>query len=289
MVGLASSFLAHRPAEAVLRAGPTLDEALARLVAAGRDAWPQVVLETERFVAHLARVLPVGASLEDLLRLRAAELHLTCAAAAGSAAAIKALEAGYLSRLDGALRRAGATPATMDEAKQRLRESLLVQRNQGPARIAQYGGRGDLLSWLRISAVREAFKVYRAEPETASLFDDTALSTLGAADAEVQTVLRLHRDDFVQALRQAIAALDPEDRMLLDRHHLQNQSIDVLAAALGIHRATVARRLERAREALGRAVRRDFAQRFGLGKRSCDSLVGALAERMDVTLGALGR
>src|SRR5688500_12359726 len=92
----ASSFLAAldpalRPAFDV----PALRAALSDFLQQARAADPAWSIDDVTFVEHVARVLEDGADLAALERLRAADLYLACACAAGDERALAGFEAEY--------------------------------------------------------------------------------------------------------------------------------------------------------------------------------------------------
>jgi len=56
---------------------------------------------------------------------------------------------------------------------------------------------------------------------------------------------------------------------------------------LGIHRATAARRIARAREQLVAATRRELVTRLELEDGELDEIIGLVTSRLDISLGAL--
>src|SRR5262249_44224581 len=97
---------------------------------------------------------------------------------------------------------------------------------------------------------------------------------LAAATDLEQVMLRAEaKAALADALRTAVAELDAEDRALLRLHVSDQLGIDELARLYGVHRATAARRVERARRELGRLTRRSLATSLALPPWEVDSLV----------------
>src|SRR5262249_35211885 len=138
---------------------------------------------------------------------------------------------------------------TAADLRQVLREKLYVARPGERPKLAEYAGQGKLASWLRITAVRVFLDLGKRkdrarEPPAA----DGELAMPDPRDLSLEVIKAEYRAAVGQAMRDAAAQLAPADRHLLHQHFVAGLSIDQLGAALGIHRATAARRVTRARE-----------------------------------------
>jgi RNA polymerase sigma-70 factor (ECF subfamily) len=101
-------------------------------------------------------------------------------------------------------------------------------------------------------------------------------------DLELDFIEREIRAEATRALYEAARALSPGDRHLLRQHLLGRMSIDELGGVYGIHRATVARRLQNARERLLAGVRAAISERLGV--EEVGSVMRLLASRLDASL-----
>src|SRR5262245_41214564 len=126
---------------------PALDDALARALAAGRAAWPAIAVDERALVRYLAeRVGPGEDASSAIDALHASDLHLACACAAGSTAALEAFSRHMLSDLGASLSRVGAA-ALAEDVRQILLERLFVGSAESPPKIGAYAGRGQLAAW----------------------------------------------------------------------------------------------------------------------------------------------
>jgi RNA polymerase sigma-70 factor (ECF subfamily) len=157
-------------------------------------------------------------------------------------------------------------------------------------RIAEYGGRGSLTSWVRVAAIRLALDALadsgatRPPPdeEGAALYDQ-----LHADDPELELIRERHRDDVNAALRDAFAALSAEQRNLLRLSYRDGRSIDEIGALLATPRATVARWIARAREAVLEDARRSLEARLHLTPSELQSLVELLRSQLHLSVSRL--
>ena len=109
---------------------------------------------------------------------------------------------------------------------------------------------------MRITATRELIRHQRKRAREAPS-DRPLDEALGDAGDPLLSHLKAeYRTEFAGALREANAELDSETRTLLRQQIVDQLSIDEIGAAFGVHRATAARWLLRARGALVTATRR---------------------------------
>jgi RNA polymerase sigma-70 factor (ECF subfamily) len=214
-------------------------------------------------------------------------LFLACACVRGVPDAIRAFEASYVVEIRRAGERARLTPDGVNELTQILRQDLLVGRDGGRPKLAEYGGRGDLRGWLKVTAMRAALKVKkRSQRDVAAPANESMLLEMGSTgdDPELSYMKALYGDAFRAAFRVAAGGLDPRDRNLLRQHFVEGRTIDELGTLYGVHRATTARWIQGAREKLLVATRREFANRAQVTPRECESVLRLVQSRFDVTL-----
>jgi RNA polymerase sigma-70 factor (ECF subfamily) len=263
-----------------------LAPALADALAAARAAWPDITVEPERFVARLARH---AADLGALRALRATDLYLACACAAGDATAISRFEEAYFPEVGFAAKRTRATDAQADEIRQRLRRVLFVAEGDRPAAIAEFAGRGDLRSWVRISATRDFIHMIRRDKREVHVGDDQNLLDLLVPehDPELAYIGAMYRDAMTAAVRGAFTALEARQRRLLRLAILDGLTIDELGKLHGVHRATAARWLADARERVLELTRAALADTLGATSTEVDSIVRLVHGRVEVSLDRL--
>lgn len=251
---------------------------------AARAAWPQITLQDEVFDAYVAeREAPASPE-------RAADLFVACAASRGDGAAIAALEARYFGDLARALAKTGLDAADVAEVLQQLRAFLFVKTGDAPPRIVEYKGRGDLGGWLRVTAVRLGSKLRRKTKREVPLDDGGAAMLDGPGlDPEVGYLKEAYRAQFAEAFKEALRALPARERLLLQQHLLDGLSIDEIGGLHGVHRATAARWVSKAKDDLLADARERFAARVGVSKRECDSVLRMVESRLDVTLRSLAK
>lgn len=281
---LSADFLARVPDDKRARfaAVPDLEIVLADLVAAGQRAWPEIRLAPRELLVFLAPLVPAEAAA-DLSSLRAGDLHLVRAYGLGVAGAVAALETHCMSRVATALERLGTPAATIADIQQDLRQHL-VEMQTAPRARQGYAGRGDLSSWLCVSAVRAAGR-RRDRARRERPLEDLAELISPEHDPEVLQLRTTCKQELEAALEQALASLTSRERNILHYHFVERLSIDQIGGFYGVHRATAARWIERTREALSQRTRELLAQRVSLSQDGFRRMLSLIQSQISVLLG----
>lgn len=213
------------------------------------------------------------------------DLALARSASRGDAFAIAELERTHRVLLDSVCRRFAGPGHTHEDLMQILRSKLFVAEPERRPRIAEYDGRGSLAGWLRVLAVRELIDLTRRKDRARelALTDDTP-ELIEPNDLALEAIKAEYRGAVAQALLAAARRLEPGDRHLLRQHLVSGLTIDQLAAVLGIHRATAARRIARAREQLAAIARALVAERLALGEAELGEIFSLVASKLELTI-----
>ena len=272
------------------RAGRALEPALGRVMERAAAGLRGEAPSPEELLPHLARLLPEPREDEDLpavlQRLRIEDLSLAWACLRGDAEAVAELERQYFHVVDAALAQIPDAAAQSAEIKQQLRDRLFVAPGKdGRPRIAQYSGRGDIRSWLRVAAIRCALNHLQRQGREVALSDE-ALAGLAAPgqDAELDLLKRRYRAEFKRAFEGALAALGSRDRNLLRYHYLERLNIDQIGAIHEVHRTTVARWLGRTRETLLAETRRLLMEQLRIERGEFESIMRLIESQLDASI-----
>lgn len=207
--------------------------------------------------------------------------------AAGDKDALARYERELVPVIAAQLRRRGHDAEAIAELQQILRARLFVGDGTGPA-IAAYEGRGTLKSWVLVSALREAVRMkQRGQREPATEHEALLALADRVVDDSDAPVKAAYREAFRAAFRDAIGLLAPRDRTLLRMHLLDGLTIDQIGALQGVHRATAARWVERARASVALAVRRAMMKQLGADPFDTDELLGWVQSRIELSLSVL--
>ena len=261
-----------------------IEPALRAMVAAAAAAWPDVRVPDDVFVAHVAARLPEGPLPEALTALRGDDLYLACACGRGDAAALAAFEATYGADLRGALGRFVRGDAATSDLAQQVRERLFVGKGASAAKIGEYSGRGQLRNWLKAVTARVALNALDGARKELPLEDEMMAQMPSTADPLLDHMKRTYRAEFKTAFQATVLALSAEDRTLLSQHFIDGLNIDEIALIHGVHRATAARWLGRARDAILVGTRSALTERLGTSKEELESIMRLIASDLEVSM-----
>lgn len=200
--------------------------------------------------------------------------------ARGERAALELFERVLIEQVRAAVVRVDASPAFADEVAQLLRVRLLL----APVRLLEYSGRGPLAKWLRVSALRTALSLRRGLQ--ARPVSDEALADMAAPgeEPELELMRGRYRTQFRDAFSKAFSALSTHERNLMRLHYLEGVSLVQVGQHYGIHRVTVARQLDQARQVLFDETRRLVADQLQLGREEFEALVAVLRSQLDISI-----
>ncbi len=241
----------------------------------------------DQVVEHVARTLAADATPAALERLRVADLYLACGCAVGDRDALNAFEAEFGRDIDLAIARSGNVDIGKDEFRQLLRNKLFVAAEGKRPKIADYAGRGDLRSWVRVTALRTIVDIVRQRAGGKEI--PVEADMLGAMpspqeDPELDYIQRTYKSEFRYALQEAFAALTPRERNLLRHHVLHGLNIDQVGALYRVHRTTAFRWIEKARKSLLRETRAALMRRLNVGSGELLSIMRVVQGDLDVSV-----
>lgn len=264
-----------------------LDEELATMAAAAVEARGSLGVTSEALVAHVARVAGAKTEPASLGTLRAGDLYLACACAAGHDRALQLFEDEYGRDIDLAIARSGNVNLGKDEFRQLLRDKLFVPRGDKPPKIADYAGRGDLRSWVRVTALRMIVDIVRSNNAGREISVESEM--LGAMpspneDPELDYIQRVYKSEFKDALQSAFGSLTPRERNLLRHQVIHGLNIDQVGAIYRVHRTTAFRWIEKARKSLLRETRSALMSRLRVGTVEFHSIMRVVQGDLDVSV-----
>jgi RNA polymerase sigma-70 factor (ECF subfamily) len=226
-----------------------------------------------------AEAQPAAADLEAYLdSLFVEDLALAGACERGTQAAWIEFLTRYRPALFGAALALARDEARAEEITDTLYAELygLEERDGRRRSLFQYfHGRSSLTTWLRSVVSRTFVNGYRAE-QRSQAFKGRVAQDLGPeaeiapapADPDRVRYLEMLR----QSLSEALAQLEPRERLRLSYYHVQELTLAQVGRLLGEHESTVSRKLEHARQAVRKEVERRLRNDHGLASdevRAC--------------------
>lgn len=261
---------------------------LARELAEAHARWPEATINDHAFATALAQRVATQRDVAAAApRLRVEDLFLAQWCASGDPRAIAAFERTYAADLDTLVGRFRRLPVTEDELRQALRIKLFVGGEGRAPRIGDYSGFGFLQNWVRVTALRALVDIARSERARRLeelLADDDLIGVAAPGDVAGAYAREHYGREIKQAFARAVAGLAPRQRNFLRHAHVDQLTLDQIAALYGIHRATVARTLAQARAELVTSTRRELGRVLGIPDEQLDSVVRAADSRIDLSL-----
>ncbi|MBN2191257.1 MAG: sigma-70 family RNA polymerase sigma factor [Polyangiaceae bacterium] len=277
--------------EACARAGRVPDPAdrLEVLAATATDrargAWPELDVDLRTFYQHLVTVMaePSAAELE---KVAIEDLYLAFACGHGIAGAVQAFDREYARELEIALTKMRLPPDRASDARQDIRERLFVGFAKSPPQILRYSGTGRLRPWFRVTVAHALMDDLRRQKNVPRSDQEEAILGVPAPEPEpeLEYLKTLYGSEFRTAFEETVHALDPEDRNLLRMHYARGLTTAQIACAFGVHRATAARQVARARDRLAQGTRDRMKQRLRLTTREQESVLRLIESQIHVSI-----
>lgn len=253
-------------------------------------AYPTLGLDGHRFIERLAGLLPSSSEWPDdfkawLGERCVADLYLATACTADHPAALRLFETQLIAKVPSFVSRLNLPSDLIDEAQQILRTKLFVGTAESGPVLDEYQGRGSLVSWVRVTAVRIGLDIVsvhnRHQQEEESVADE-----LLAPDSDVElTYLKTrYRAVFKQALADAIQSLSVEQRNLLRMSVVGGLTTIQLAALFAVNQSTIVRRLQTAKEQLGKSTQKLLRERLHLDQRGIESMFRLVQSQLDASM-----
>lgn len=268
----------------------TIDEAVARLLGRAANSRGLAAADLEkRVAAALDKYLfkqDENATANDVKtfvdELRADDLCLILACERGDEAAWSELVKNFDATVKSAARKyAKNTEDAEDLAGSIWAELYGLKRDQSgnlKTKLAYYSGRGSLGGWLRAVTNQLAIDQFRKESKFVQIEEQREFENLAqesSANSENSKIVHASDDpeenfsqkqtqkDVSGAMRQAIAELDAEDRLILKLYYFDEVKLKEIGATLGFHEATASRKLARVQTEIRRAVERILQKQHG--------------------------
>lgn len=257
-----------------------LDQALVAAIARARAAWPSIEVDDETFAVFLdERSLDRGIDA-----IHAEDLFLACGCLHGDQAAVDAFERTIIRALPQVIGRIDGSPEFVADVLAEVRVKLVVGQTGKPAALTRYVGYGPLRSFAMVVAMREATDRKRNAGKEV-LADELLLAMpFGGASPETVQLREQLRGPFGKAFKAALTELSARERNILRLHFAEGVTADAIGKVYRVHRSTIHRWIDAARERVIAETRRHLMTDLKLGRDALDAMMGELAEGVDLTL-----
>jgi RNA polymerase sigma-70 factor, ECF subfamily len=218
-----------------------------------RESFAEILCEVGS--KHSTPAASEGEIRTFLLSLRADELALARACAAGSNSAWEI----FLTRYREKLYLSALRIAREDSAARELADTLYAdlygtntRDGQRISKLASYTGRGSLEGWLRTVLAQEYVNRYRRTKRLVSLDEESEEGIQFRApdpDPAPPADQRL-----TQATDEALGLLSAEDRVVLSAYYLDGRTLAEIARMLGVHESTISRKVDKLAKSLRKQI-----------------------------------
>ena len=171
-----------------------------------------------------------------------------------------------------------------DLADQLYAELYGLNTREGERRcpLLSYRGRGSLMGWLRTTLAQRHVDHHRHSRRLKPL-DDT-LEGIDAPAVEIAPETpATELSQLERAIEDALRGCGAEERYLLAAYYLDEQTLLQIARVLGVHEATVSRKLKRTTEDTRKQVLKNL-RHYGLSRRAVEETLGADPRDLDMNL-----
>ena len=288
----------------------TIYESIARLIARAENSRGLTAADLQaRIASALEKYLfkvdenASGADVKSFVdEIRADDLCLIVACERGDEAAW----ADLVKNFDGTVKSAARTYAKNAEDAEDLAGSIWAELyglkkdadGRLKTKLSYYSGRGSLAGWLRAVTNQLAVDQFRKESkfvqiEEAREFENLANESSensdnvklvhGSDNPEENFSRRQAEKDVSGALREAVAGLEAEDRLILKFYYFDDLKLKDIGAALGFHEATASRKLVRVQTEIRKSVEKILQARHGWQKEEVRRCLSDAASKLGIS------
>ncbi len=248
------------------------------------EAWPDFVVDAAEFGRTLLAAWRRTDRSVPAHKLAVTDLYLALACLKHDPSALQVLDRRL--RDVALLLRSQANESQLEEAIQRSRERLLISAHGKAPKLALYNGRGPLSAFVRIVVLNVLRNLISTEGPQRNHREP------GERDGHIASSLDVERRfgaidqqvKFKEAFRAAVRALPLRDRTLLRLSVLEGLSIDELAPLYKVSRATVARWLSSARDALALTTKEHLQEYLKLDEVEAQRLLESVKTGFELSL-----
>jgi RNA polymerase sigma-70 factor (ECF subfamily) len=289
----------------------TIEESIARLVSRAEnsrglpaaDLRERVVKSIEKYISRddeNASAAEIKAFIEEL---RADDLCLIIACERGDETAWNDLVANFDSTVKSAARKISHNNDDAEDLASSIWAELhgLKHDKDGKlkTKLSYYSGRGSLAGWLRAIVSQLAIDEYRKQSKFVQIEETREFENLANESSEKTDNLNIvsHSDnpeqifsekqtqkDVSEALKQAIAELEAEDKLILKLYYFDDLKLKDIGATLGFHEATASRKLVRVQTEIRKSVEKILKNQRGWSEREVKRYLSETADRLGINL-----
>jgi len=165
-------------------------------------------------------------------------------------------------------------------------------------KLAYYSGRGSLAGWLRAVTNQLAVDQFRKESKFVQIEEAREFENLANESSENSDNVKIvhasdnpeenfsakqTQRDVSEAMKQAIAELEAEDRLILKLYYFDDLKLKDIGATLGFHEATASRKLVRIQTETRKSVEKILQTRHGWQREEVKRHLSDAASKLGIS------
>ncbi len=289
----------------------TIEDATARLISRAensrgleaRDLQPRVSRTLDKYLFKDNE----NASNADIKlfvdELRADDLCLIIACEKGDTGAWEDLVKNFDSTVKSAARKFSNNAEDTEDLASSIWAELYGLKQDADGRIktklSYYSGRGSLAGWLRAVVSQLAVDQFRKESRFVQIEENREFENLANESSEKTENLSVvsHADnpeqifsekqtakDVSDSLKEAIASLEAEDKLILKLYYFDDLKLKDIGATLGFHEATASRKLVRIQTEIRKSVEKILQAKHGWSETEVKRYLSEIASKLGFNL-----
>jgi RNA polymerase sigma-70 factor (ECF subfamily) len=235
--------------------------------------------------------------------IRADDLCLIIACEKGDEKAWEYLVANFDSTVKSAARKISANNDDAEDLASSIWAELYGLRQDAEgnkkSKLAYYSGRGSLAGWLRAVVSQLAVDEYRKQSRFVQVEENREFENLAeesSNNSDNHNVIH-HADnpedlltneqtsrDVALALKEAVAALDAEDRLVMKLYYFDDLRLKEIAAMFGYHEATASRKLVRIQSDIRKSVEKKLRTQHGWNESEVKRYLSETASKLGISV-----
>ncbi len=288
----------------------TIEEATAHLISRAENArrleitdlFPRVSRILEKYLFKDNENAPSVEIKEFVDALRADDLCLIIACESGDSSAWEDLVKSFDSTVKSAARAISKNSEDAEDLASSIWAELygLKQDKDGKlkTKLSYYSGRGSLAGWLRAVTNQLAIDQFRKMSRFVQIEETREFENLANESSEKTDNVSVvsHTDnpeeiltekqtqkDVSDALKQAIAELEAEDRLILKLYYFDDLKLKDIGATLGFHEATASRKLVRVQSEVRKSVEKILRAQHGWSEQEVRRYLAETASKLGIS------
>ncbi|MGI8555988.1 MAG: sigma-70 family RNA polymerase sigma factor [Pyrinomonadaceae bacterium] len=267
------------------------------------DLEPRIFASVEKYVLHDDENASVSEIKQFIDALNADDLCLIIACEKADETAWEDLVKNY----DGTVKSAARKIASNNEDAEDLASSIWAELHglkhdkdgKLKTKLSYYSGRGSLGGWLRAVVAQLAVDQFRKESKFVQIEEPREFENLANKSAEKTDGAKLvsqsdnpeenfsakqTQKNVSDALREAIAKLAAEDRLILKLYYFDKLKLKEIGAMMDFHEATASRKLDRLQNEIRKTTEKILMTKHGWRHEEVKRFLSETASKLDVGL-----